>query len=104
MSIDPRAVLSAGRTTLAVRLTGGCSLKIPRRWTDADGSACTELSGDSPFTLHGLRELLTLFMALRARDYSVAKDKFESGTGWPSFTQPLDDEFVVTQRDFKLLS
>jgi peptide methionine sulfoxide reductase MsrB len=54
--------------------------------------------------LHGLRELLTLFMALRARDYSVAKDKFESGTGWPSFTQPLDDEFVVTQRDFKLLS
>jgi peptide methionine sulfoxide reductase MsrB len=54
--------------------------------------------------LHGLRELLTLFMALRARDYSVAKDKLESGTGWPSFTQPLDDEFVVTQRDFKLLS
>ena len=32
-----------------------------------------------------------------------SKDKFESGTGWPSFTQPLDDEFVVTQRDFKLL-
>ena len=30
-------------------------------------------------------------------------DKFDSGTGWPSFTQPLDVEFVATKRDFKLL-
>ena len=30
-------------------------------------------------------------------------DKFDSGTGWPSFTQPVDTQFVKTKRDFKLI-
>ncbi len=30
-------------------------------------------------------------------------DKFESGTGWPSFTRPLEDELVVRKTDYKLL-
>ncbi len=30
-------------------------------------------------------------------------DKFKSGTGWPSFTQPLAKEYVVEKRDFKLI-
>src|ERR1700760_4803084 len=29
-------------------------------------------------------------------------DKFETGTGWPSFTQPLDKDNVVTHEDHKL--
>ena len=31
-----------------------------------------------------------------------SKDKFESGTGWPSFTRPLDTHMIVEKRDFKL--
>jgi methionine-R-sulfoxide reductase len=31
-----------------------------------------------------------------------SRDKFESGTGWPSFTQPLAPENVVTREDRRL--
>jgi methionine-R-sulfoxide reductase len=32
-----------------------------------------------------------------------SRDKFDSGTGWPSFTRPLDDGLVVEKRDTRLL-
>jgi methionine-R-sulfoxide reductase len=32
-----------------------------------------------------------------------SKDKYDSGTGWPSFTRPIDPSAVVTRRDWKLV-
>ena len=32
-----------------------------------------------------------------------SRDKYDSGTGWPSFTRPLRSDAVETRRDFKLV-
>lgn len=33
-----------------------------------------------------------------------SKDKYDSGTGWPSFTRPIDKDFVMTKKDSRLFS
>jgi peptide-methionine (R)-S-oxide reductase len=31
-----------------------------------------------------------------------SETKYESGTGWPSFWQPIDSRYIAEERDFKL--
>lgn len=32
-----------------------------------------------------------------------SKDKYKSGTGWPSFTKPIDEDAIVIKKDYKLV-
>ena len=34
----------------------------------------------------------------------LSSDKYDSGTGWPSFSKPIKDEYVVEKTDSKLFS
>ncbi len=39
---------------------------------------------------------------ISGRPLFSSRDKYDSGTGWPSFTRPLDPDAVSTRTDFKL--
>lgn len=60
----------------------------------------TEPSGSSPLN-NEHREGTFVCAACRLPLFESA-DKFESGTGWPSFTQPIAGH-MQTRRDFKLV-
>jgi peptide-methionine (R)-S-oxide reductase len=63
--------------------------------------AGTERAGSSP--LNEERRPGTFICAGCFLPLFSSRDKFMSGTGWPSFTRPIDDENVDTKLDFKLI-
>ena len=60
----------------------------------------TEPAGSSPLN-HETRPGTYICAACHAPLFS-SEDKYDSGTGWPSFTRPLDAERLGTRRDVKL--
>jgi peptide-methionine (R)-S-oxide reductase len=60
----------------------------------------TERAGTSP--LNQEKRAGTFCCAACHQPLFAATAKYESGTGWPSFFQPLEPGAIGTRRDFKL--
>jgi len=61
----------------------------------------TERPFSSP--LNGEKHVGTFVCAACFLPLFSSKNKFDSGTGWPSFTQPIDASHVGMNKDFKLV-
>lgn len=61
----------------------------------------TEPAGSSP--LDKVYDPGTYVCAACYQPLFSSADKFDSGTGWPSFTQPISDDAIDTKKDFKLI-
>lgn len=61
----------------------------------------TEPSGSSP--LNAEKRPGTYICAACRLPLFSSDHKFDSGTGWPSFTRPIDADHIDTKRDFKLI-
>ncbi|MGK7296606.1 MAG: peptide-methionine (R)-S-oxide reductase MsrB [Candidatus Wenzhouxiangella sp. M2_3B_020] len=61
----------------------------------------TEPAGSSP--LDKQYDPGTYICAACYQPLFSSEDKFDSGTGWPSFTQPIADSAIDTKKDFKLI-
>ena len=61
-------VLKAGKQDLVIRLPDSSTIKLPRKWTDADGaSSALAAAGAEIFTIDSIRELLECVAALKNR-------------------------------------
>nr|WP_229148915.1 peptide-methionine (R)-S-oxide reductase MsrB [Alcanivorax sp. 1008] len=61
----------------------------------------TERAGSSP--LNDEKREGTFVCAACYLPLFSSEHKYESGTGWPSFTRPIEDGNIGTKRDFKLI-
>jgi peptide methionine sulfoxide reductase msrA/msrB len=64
---------------------------------DVTQSAGTERAGTSPLLKEKRKGVFV--SAVGGLPLFRSEDKFESGTGWPSFTQPIDPEHVILRED-----
>jgi len=75
--------------------------KLTKEQLNVIEEKCTE----APYTgkwLHN-KEIGTYVCARCGEPLFSSKDKFDSGTGWPSFTKTLKDDAVDKEMDFKMI-
>ena len=64
-------VLMGGNERITIRLADGTSMRVARRWTDADGVAPGDRRRDGSFTVESLRRLVALVEAFLGRGESL---------------------------------
>lgn len=74
---------------------------LPRERFDILLREKTEPAWSSP--LNDEKRAGTYICAACYQPLFSSADKFDSGTGWPSFTRPIGDEAIDTKKDFKLI-
>jgi len=112
-------------------LAGGAGWLATRPHARADGAADPDRHGDTPMTDEDWKRLLprerydilfrektepawssplndekragTYICAACYQPLFASAGKFDSGTGWPSFTQPIAGDAVGTKKDFRLI-
>ncbi len=60
-------MLKGGNKELLVQLDDGSAMKLPRAWTDADGTAAPVRCQETRFTPESMRRLMALVDALKER-------------------------------------
>jgi peptide-methionine (R)-S-oxide reductase len=76
----------------------------PRKLTDEQYRVTQLHETEAPFTgkYHAYKESGTYRCVCCGNELFASDTKYESGTGWPSFWAPADDESVATEPDASL--
>lgn len=67
---------------------------------DVTQKDATETSFDNPYW--DSKEVGIYVDVVSGEPLFSSRDKYDSGTGWPSFTKPIDAKFIITKKDTKL--
>ena len=101
MNRDPRAsrLSHSGYdlTPLAPEKLAQIVAKLDPLAKDVTQNAGTERAGTSPLLKEKRKGVFV--SAVGGLPLFRSEDKFESGTGWPSFTQPIDPDHVILRED-----
>ncbi len=77
--------------------------ELKARLTPLQWKVTQEEGTERPFTdnFHDNKEDGVYISIVTGKPLFDSKDKFDSGTGWPSFTRPISEEAVDTREDRK---
>jgi peptide-methionine (R)-S-oxide reductase/peptide methionine sulfoxide reductase msrA/msrB len=80
--------------------------ELKRRLTPEQFEVTQEEGTERPFSnaYHAHKEPGIYVDVVSGEPLFSSLDKYDSGTGWPSFTKPIDTKFITTKTDRNLFS
>ncbi|EGU43398.1 peptide methionine sulfoxide reductase [Vibrio ichthyoenteri ATCC 700023] len=98
--IDENKALTQGKT-----FTKPSDAKLKRTLTEMQYYVTQEDGTERPFNNEywDNKEMGIYVDVVTGEPLFSSTDKYRSGTGWPSFTKPINDAFVVITTDYKLV-